>query len=140
MDRIEDLVLWKTLNKQIGYYALPSGSKAEGMDLSGSDVDLMLIMKYITVEPKQFNQPSLSDFIMETKNVKSGFAKLILGLNKRTKDKLRTLASALMSIDNHLVYLSSSLFRDKFVELSRKHTKSNVLPHGPCATSDSKWY
>lgn len=160
MERSLDLVLWEALNRIIGnreqvyirqrryriddiilgsfrddmLIEITSGSKAEGLDMTGSDEDVMYVATNINIKPEQFIQTLNSDLIMETINVKPGFAKLILGFDKRSIAKLGMFASALTPYDKNRIYLSSLLFRDVVVQVTcGVPLTSNAEPHGPCA-------
>ncbi|KAJ8317542.1 hypothetical protein KUTeg_005446 [Tegillarca granosa] len=160
MERSLDLVLWEILNGIIGnreqvyirrgkyrmkdiidnlidgrMIRITSGSKAEGLDLPGSDQDVMYVFSNINVNPEQFRQTLNSDLIMETSNVKPGFAKLTLVLDEMSFRKLGGFASALTPFDKYRIYLSSLLFREITVKIARVIPSAiNAEPHGPCAS------
>lgn len=113
-----------------------SGSKAEGLNLPGSDEDTMYVDKRIKVVPTWYRNLKLlnADFIMDTENVKPGFANLIWGgINLSRVGILGIYFSSMTEVDNRL-YLSSLLFRDKIVKMAKDKIIFESEPHGPCVT------
>ncbi|CAC5393318.1 unnamed protein product [Mytilus coruscus] len=61
------------------FTVISSGSKAEGLDLKGSDYDQMFVLKYFQVYENTSKMSSLTNktpIIMDTSDTKPGFAKL----------------------------------------------------------------
>ncbi|XP_071142021.1 protein mab-21-like [Mytilus edulis] len=110
-------------NAVFGNY-ISSGSKAEGLDLVGSDFDIMVLLNFIRVYENLDDIQSNSDkllLVMETYDTKPGFAKLKLA-NKSLfvypmYDMFDTVGESM--------YLSSKLLRES-------NLPDCLVIHGPC--------
>ncbi|XP_063407224.1 uncharacterized protein LOC134690970 isoform X2 [Mytilus trossulus] len=115
---------------------IASGSLAEGLDLPGSDIDLMSVCNQIVVKRnvrdtkyvKHYKQPKKQTiFVMETDNDYPGFTKLRLIAAGDTFDA--THESIEMTAQG--LYLSVNGFL-KGVKEQIQHV--HLIPHGPCLT------
>ncbi|KAJ8322117.1 hypothetical protein KUTeg_000588 [Tegillarca granosa] len=100
-----------------------SGSRAEGLLLPGSDIDVIcnLCVRFLFCP--------VSDLIIDTTNIKPGFVRL------RCHDNISypyCISSALVKTDNGSV-LSRIVFRDTVVNILQTVFPSSVA-HGPCLT------
>ena len=108
--RIEDCVKSMALPGNIKHYF--TGSKAEGLNLKGSDEDYMIdINDGLNIQVEQFLQempdtPAFNCFYLCTEHTHAGFA-LLCYVDKRTPHPILLFALQ-ASNDNHL-YLSSNL-------------------------------
>ncbi|VDI33852.1 Hypothetical predicted protein [Mytilus galloprovincialis] len=104
---------------------ITSGSFGEGLEMRGSDIDIMFVLKRIEVHEKiksiLFN-PTKTYFTLMTKDTKPGFAmlRLISSQSHRMLEYCETFRK-----DN---YLSNALFRKRYL--------NEVCPveHGPCVS------
>lgn len=101
---------------------LSSGSLSEGLDLPGSDIDIMFIVHNVDIvqDVKEVYRPGHAIFLMEKCNKYPGFAKLKL-LTKH-KDWVSFIVQTKTGI-----YFSSQ----RFMQFLRG-TKDNGQIHGPC--------
>ncbi|XP_076085584.1 uncharacterized protein LOC143056377 [Mytilus galloprovincialis] len=122
-DRITSNTLCKT--------RITSGSFGEGLELKGSDLDIMLTDPGKEVIEQMKHQDYHSDktyYLVETNDIKPGFAYLRL-LNGNTKSE-RLLCR---EFEGHL-YLSSVLFKMRIL------SKMLCSVHGPCASDKRGYY
>ncbi|CAC5363436.1 unnamed protein product [Mytilus coruscus] len=101
---------------------LSSGSLAEGLDLPGSDIDIMYIVHNIDVvqDVKEVYRSGHATFLMEKCNKYPGFAKLKL------VTKHKACVSFLVQTETGIYFSSQRLM--KFL----RGTKNNGQIHGPC--------
>ncbi|XP_052085921.1 uncharacterized protein LOC127723378 isoform X2 [Mytilus californianus] len=109
-------------NAGLGTTKLSSGSLAEGLDLPGSDIDIMYIVHNIDVvqDVKEVYRPGHATFLMEKCDKYPGFAKLKL------VTKHKAYVSFLVQTDTGIYFSSQRLM--KFL----LGTKNNGQIHGPC--------
>ncbi|VDI01960.1 Hypothetical predicted protein [Mytilus galloprovincialis] len=105
--------------------SISSGSKAEGLDLKGSDYDMMYLFNFVRVYESlnaAHSNPYKIPLVMDTSDINPGFTKLKL-VNK-------------LYINNPMIhvcgetvgektYISSKRFRER-------HLPNNMVIHGPC--------
>ncbi|XP_071147877.1 uncharacterized protein [Mytilus edulis] len=108
---------------------ITSGSYGEGLEMRGSDFDIMRVSKYIEVNAdKQPDfDPSITYLSMDTDDVKPGFTQLRLEYSRRQYD--------LECCEEHngKHYFSSALYKGKIFLLFRNKGKQI---HGPCITDN----
>ncbi|XP_063418890.1 uncharacterized protein LOC134701687 [Mytilus trossulus] len=113
-----------TSNKKTTF--ITSGSFGEGLDMRGSDLDLMQVSRtfeaYENIKP--FFNPNITYFSMERDDVKPGYAQLKLDYC-RSRSVLK-----LCEEQNGKIYFSSTLDKQKFLYSDK------LSIHGPCL-SDS---
>ncbi|CAC5363434.1 unnamed protein product [Mytilus coruscus] len=109
-------------NADLGTTKLSSGSLAEGLDLPGSDIDIMYIVHNIDVvqDVKEVYRSGHATFLMEKCNKYPGFAKLKL------VTKHKACVSFLIQTETGIYFSSQRLM--KFL----RGTKNNMQIHGPC--------
>lgn len=115
-----------------GFQHIPSGSRAEGLELDSSDFDVMRLQKYgrvyETVNGIDLNDKTFS-IVMETEDCKLGFTKLrvldVGEISKRADFLTQYLMNLWIIKDGVSYYLSSGLVR-------RELLPENVDVHGPC--------
>ncbi|VDI74894.1 Hypothetical predicted protein, partial [Mytilus galloprovincialis] len=106
---------------------ITSGSYGEGLEMRGSDLDIMLVIKSIKVNADK--QPdfdtSITYLSMDTDDVKPGFTQLRLEYSRRQFD--------LECCEEHngKHYLSSALWKRNFLLIG--NDKGGTI-HGPCIT------
>ncbi|CAC5355056.1 unnamed protein product [Mytilus coruscus] len=114
-------------------YFIPSGSKAEGLNLPGSDIDIMLISKHYIVcgsKPETLNRMRALNkqiLIIDTDNAQPGFALL------RVQNELFC-EQHFVERNEDGIYLSSKLY---LLNFATKYTYHKI--NGPCiSNSDGK--
>ncbi|XP_052093524.1 protein mab-21-like [Mytilus californianus] len=115
---------------------ISSGSKAEGLDLEGSDYDLMIVDKNVSVyESIHDVSSSLHELtlVMDTTDTKPGFTKLKV---YETSERYLPLLAKWCELFQLGSYVSNNLFR-KYV-LSQGDDE--LIVHGPCVTSKYKTF
>lgn len=125
-----DLIVQKC---KLNYTRISSGSIAEGLDLPGSDVDIMIVYNFINIIDYQerLNHPvQFSTFLMEDSTKHSGFTKLKL-LAKGGKCSL--LKSVVKSKNGE--YLSNTKFLRDCIRMTRS---CQLQVHGPCLSDDEQ--
>ncbi|CAC5379440.1 unnamed protein product [Mytilus coruscus] len=112
---------------------ISSGSKAEGLDLKGSDYDQMFVLKYFQVYENTSKMSSLSNkklIIMDTSDTKPGFTKLkmyyIPHIYLRHINQITTLG-------NGETYFSSKLIREH-------NLPNGMIIQGPCQSTQDENY
>ncbi|CAC5418865.1 unnamed protein product [Mytilus coruscus] len=118
----------KLVKKLHNIISISSGSKAEGIDLKGSDYDQMIIFKHVRVcESLSDVQSNPNEYIlyMDTKDTNPGFTKLKL-LNKADLDI--DMIHAWCENAGEQIYISSKRFREYFLN-------AKTIIHGPCQSS-----
>ncbi|XP_052076102.1 uncharacterized protein LOC127714141 [Mytilus californianus] len=101
---------------------ITSGSFGEGLQLRGSDIDIMFVQKCSEVyDVKPRFHPSMYYLIMDTNNVKPGFTQLRLEYSSRQT----LLDNSVQIADNN--YLSSTLWKQQWLPVGEEYTI-----HGPC--------
>ncbi|XP_076084393.1 cyclic GMP-AMP synthase-like receptor [Mytilus galloprovincialis] len=107
---------------------ISSGSKAEGLDLKGSDYDIMILANFLLVYESLNNvQYDPRDIIlfMDTNDTTPGFTKLKLANKSHLDvDVIRNWSETV----GKETYISSKLFRERDVP-------DNMIIHGPCRSS-----
>ncbi|VDI47791.1 Hypothetical predicted protein [Mytilus galloprovincialis] len=107
-----------------------SGSFGEGLEMRGSDLDVMTIEKLIEVyadENTRLN-PNKLYFRMETDDVEPGFTRLLL-------EKVSIRFLKYYEELNGKYYFSSAIFKQRFLDTSG----TAMMIHGPCLT-DTRGY
>ncbi|VDI36231.1 Hypothetical predicted protein [Mytilus galloprovincialis] len=101
---------------------ITSGSFGEGLEMRGSDLDIMYVEKHSEVyaDEKIRTNLTISYFRMETDDVKPGFTQLL-------SDKNNIKSSNLFEEFNGKNYLSSTLFKQLVLG-----TSDTQMIHGPC--------
>ncbi|XP_076071840.1 uncharacterized protein LOC143043408 [Mytilus galloprovincialis] len=118
---------------------ITSGSFGEGLDMSGSDLDLMFVTaKDIEVyendeDIKTDNNSSDVILSMETDDVKAGFAQLLVKHVKHTNPQN---PCKYFEELNGKHYLSSALYK----QYQLANTCSNSVIHGPCISDKEGMY
>ncbi|XP_071145514.1 uncharacterized protein [Mytilus edulis] len=111
------------------YTFITSGSYGEGLEMRGSDLDVMLVIKYIKVNADK--QPdfdtSITYLSMDTDDVKPGFTQLRLEYSRRQVDL------ECCGEHNGKHYFSSALYKGKSFLLFGDKGKQI---HGPCITDE----
>ncbi|VDI32344.1 Hypothetical predicted protein [Mytilus galloprovincialis] len=109
---------------------ITSGSFGEGLDMKGSDPDLMFVHKRIEVyEDVQPNlNTSITYFSMETDNVKPGFTQLLL------KHACLQFVFDVCEKINGKYYCSSALYKESLM------VGQQMKIHGPCISDDDGWF
>ncbi|KAJ8313962.1 hypothetical protein KUTeg_008523 [Tegillarca granosa] len=112
-----------------------SGSRAEGLDLPGSDSDTMLVFTLLSVYPSNetLQYSADTDLILILDNVRPGFA--LVKVHKVSPVVDVQISSVRM--ENGEVYLSSKLWREFFLyNCNIRHpSRFDILYlHGPCST------
>ncbi|VDI37454.1 Hypothetical predicted protein [Mytilus galloprovincialis] len=115
----------RIMSNRLFYTYITSGSFGEGLELKGSDFDIMIIKREMEVTEQSKLQDHRSDkayFLLETNDVKPGFAylRLIKGNTKSAKLFCRGTKGQL--------YISSVLFKMCILG------ENTPIVHGPCAT------
>ncbi|XP_071176585.1 uncharacterized protein [Mytilus edulis] len=116
-------------------YIITSGSKAEGLDLPGSDLDIMLVSKqHIVHEPiPQFEDKSVDDNILSLNidydNAQPGF--VLLKLYERPH---KDFEDSLILRNEDGYFLSSNLYLQN---LASKYPFSRISINGPCLSNIS---
>ncbi|CAG2231752.1 unnamed protein product [Mytilus edulis] len=113
------------MNDNDGFTFISSGSKAEGIDLKGSDFDRMIVLKMVHVY-ESFHYATYAAnrifILLDHTDTPSGFTKLKL------YDNLPKCIPVIGQCSQTLgqeTYISSKLFREYFLS-------DNMIIHGPC--------
>ena len=107
-----------------------SGSLAEGLDLPGSDMDVMVVLNYVQViqNVQHMNRsPRYTTLLLEDDMEIPGFSRLKL-IAKGDQQHIYTTLECFVETVNGL-FSSNILFIRKFIELAINHKQS---AHGPC--------
>ncbi|VDI01962.1 Hypothetical predicted protein [Mytilus galloprovincialis] len=110
--------------------ATSSGSKAEGLDLKGSDYDQMMQVKYIRVYESLNDVQSYQDkipLVMVNNDTKPGFTKIRLVSNSHL-DVIHQWCATL----GEETYISSKLFREHYL-----NSFDDLVVHGPCLSTSN---
>ncbi|CAC5414199.1 unnamed protein product [Mytilus coruscus] len=102
---------------------ITSGSFGEGLEMRGSDIDIMFVLKRIEVNENitsHFFNPKKTYFSLKTEDTKPGFAMLCL-ISSPSHQMLDSCETYRM--DN---YLSNALFRKRYLN------EASPVEHGPC--------
>ncbi|CAC5414858.1 unnamed protein product [Mytilus coruscus] len=103
-----------------------SGSKAEGLDTRGSDIDKMIVFcgvpVYENINNVTYNPAHL---LIETNDTKPGFAKLKLSTELKNRKFFLYLYRSMLCTLGEETFISSKRFREYFL------TTGTIL-HGPC--------
>ncbi|XP_071147332.1 uncharacterized protein [Mytilus edulis] len=115
------------LSSSKSFTCITSGSYGEGLEMRGSDLDIMQVIKYIKVNAdKQPDfDPSITYLSMDTDDVKPGFTQLRLEYS-RNQYNLECCEE-----HNGKRYFSSALHKGKFLVFGDKGKQI----HGPCITN-----
>lgn len=108
---------------------ITSGSRGEGLDIGGSDLDIMFVDKFISVsetEPTYF-RPEMSYFRAEPDNVKLGFVHLRLIHSNNAN------VFELCDFFENDYFLSNILFKEAIMH---KLNEINAKIHGPCCSDE----
>ncbi|CAG2192459.1 unnamed protein product [Mytilus edulis] len=106
--------------------SISSGSKAEGLDLEGSDYDEMFLHNFVRVYESSNNvlsDPDKIALIMDTNDTKPGFTKLKL-VNKSSLDVIPEWCETV----GEETYISSKCFRED-------QLCDDMVIHGPCQST-----
>ncbi|XP_071147884.1 uncharacterized protein [Mytilus edulis] len=114
------------------YTCITSGSFGEGLEMRGSDLDIMQVLKYIKVNAdKQPDfDPNITYLSMDTDDVKPGFTQLRLEYS-RSQNVLEGCEE-----HNGKHYFSSALYKGKLLSFGNKDQQI----HGPCITDKKEFY
>ncbi|XP_063399939.1 uncharacterized protein LOC134684575 [Mytilus trossulus] len=123
--------LWDFLLTNKDVVVVNSGSKSEGLDLEGSDIDVMFLRKDITVyeNEAQYRNKKPNVFIMITQDIKPGFT--MLKLSKSSFIFRREIYNC-SDIWEQDILLSNV----KVKQLLRTKHAGYDLVHGPCITDN----
>ncbi|CAC5364321.1 unnamed protein product [Mytilus coruscus] len=128
-NHVKTIRLMNTVRENLSYdyrqVVITSGSVGEGLEMRGSDVDIMLISKIIKVHVNityDDLNPTKSYFSLMTEDTKPGFAMLRL-ISSNNPDMLN---SCEQFRGNN--YVSNALFKDLYL------TECNPVVHGPCVS------
>ncbi|CAC5412563.1 unnamed protein product [Mytilus coruscus] len=107
--------------------SISSGSKAEGLDMKSSDIDIMLVIEMVNVVEDPLDRFGFFSFLISQEYTKPGFVRL-------------KLHHSVIQMENNwckerdgFVFLSSEQF--KMIPFSGIKKMSNVILHGPCITT-----
>ncbi|XP_071130916.1 uncharacterized protein [Mytilus edulis] len=109
---------------------ISSGSKAEGLDMKKSDLDMMHVLELLNIVEVPLDSCGLFSFLITTEYTKPGFVRLKrlnAGLPMLPLDK-----DWCKERDGH-IFLSSELFKTMQFLGIEKYT--HVILHGPCLTT-----
>ncbi|VDI81736.1 Hypothetical predicted protein [Mytilus galloprovincialis] len=124
----KDIVEHKTLATCIS-----SGSKAEGLDLTGSDYDQMVLLSFIRVY-ESFNNVQYDPYqlllVMDTEDTKPGFTKL---KSVHKSDIYSDILCGWGETVGEESYISSKHFREK-------NLCDHMVNHGPCQSTPEGEY
>ena len=109
---------------------ISSGSKGEGLDMKGSDFDVMFLYNPIIVFESTPEEEEQNALIMNINQTKPGFVMLKLYNNKPSHPLLRN-CNTLFSDE---LYLSSHLVKIYFASLLNHET----IVHGPCISDEDE--
>ncbi|CAC5393323.1 unnamed protein product [Mytilus coruscus] len=115
----------------LNHTVISSGSKAEGLDLNGSDYDQMFIYHLFQVYENKGKVSSFANntpIIMDSSDTKPGFTKLKL-YKPRHIYHINQWGESV----NEETYISSKLFREHDVP-------DNMIIHGPCQSLPGDYY
>ncbi|CAC5422809.1 unnamed protein product [Mytilus coruscus] len=108
--------------------SITSGSYGEGLDMRGSDLDIMYVVRHIKVyDVKPRLNPNSAYLLMDTDNVKPGFTQL------RLDSKCTSYYNCVQLADKY--YLSSSLWKKDILTKNLDYTI-----HGPCVSDKDGLY
>ncbi|CAG2221742.1 unnamed protein product [Mytilus edulis] len=110
------------------FTVISSGSKAEGVDLNGSDYDLMFVLESFQVYENMIKVSLFTNktpIIMDISDTKPGFTKL--KLFDRSNKYLRHIIQFAEILEKE-TYISSKLFRED-------HMPDCMIIHGPCQSN-----
>ncbi|XP_076072025.1 cyclic GMP-AMP synthase-like receptor 2 [Mytilus galloprovincialis] len=112
---------------------ITSGSFGEGLDMKGSDLDMMYVSKHIEVYEylKPRLSPNITYLSMRTDDVKPGFTHLLV---EKSDDQY---FSKNCEEHNGIQYVSSSLYKQHMI--SKAIVQRQVI-HGPCISDEQGTY
>lgn len=129
-NHVKTLRLMNTVCENLSYderqVVITSGSVGEGLEMHGSDLDIMLVSQIIKVHVNITSidfDPTKSYFSLMTEDTKPGFAMLRL-ISSNNPDMLN---SCERFRGNN--YLSNALFKNLYL------TESSPVVHGPCVSN-----
>ncbi|XP_063400719.1 uncharacterized protein LOC134685171 [Mytilus trossulus] len=133
-------IFFKVLDHALQYSpkwrVVTSGSKSEGLDLQGSDLDIMYINQVDTVYNTQSEIPSDLPYglFLDFENTPPGYVQIALHLKKRNGKKLNHEYSG-----NHIL-LSNEHYKNLIQEMNIPKARSKILDefseiHGPCSST-----
>ncbi|CAC5397482.1 unnamed protein product [Mytilus coruscus] len=133
-------IVFNSINK---HTQISSGSLAEGLDLPGSDIDIMIVLnqavvirnvrdtKYVKQTEQHYKHPhdpkQQTIFVMETDNDHPGFTRLRLIAAGETIP----ITSENFESTTKGLYLSVNGFLNSMKKMQLHH---HLIPHGPCLT------
>ena len=115
---------------------ISSGSKSEGLDLEGSDRDLMYLEAHVRVFETEDEATANDDgyiipLVMDTTDTKPCFSKLkVVNIPRDREDMNETLHPSTVELGEDIFFSSK---RSKLLILSR--LSSNFQLHGPCVST-----
>lgn len=117
-----------------GMSVMESGSHREGFRLQTSDIDWMMWLSDHKVicdlyHIVYYSTPQHTMILMECKDLSPGFTRLKM----ITHSGEPGVKSSNITINGD-IYVSSSLFRLRFLDLSRNTLDKSYIQNGPCAT------
>ncbi|CAC5420626.1 unnamed protein product [Mytilus coruscus] len=104
---------------------IPSGSKAEGLDMIESDEDIMFLLKYVYVYEHSTNTMLIDSFMISTEDTAPGYVRLIS--YGYTTPLLREWC---IQQDRNRLLLSNKLFKEYWLF----NSPFDAYIHGPCIT------
>ncbi|KAJ8322312.1 hypothetical protein KUTeg_000783 [Tegillarca granosa] len=69
-------LIFNRMKEHGGFILISIGSKAEGLNIEGSDLDFMFVFNKVSVDCLNGDSVSHGDIIIDTNNIKPGFARL----------------------------------------------------------------
>ncbi|XP_063406100.1 uncharacterized protein LOC134690057 [Mytilus trossulus] len=133
MTRRDIFTVKDIVDNTTGISFISSGSKAEGLDLKGSDFDLMILHNgvrvYQSLNDDQFN-PDTIPLVMVTNDTIPGFTKIkLVSKSYLDTDVIHDWSETV----GEETYISSKRFREY-------HLRDDMVIHGPCqSTSDGEY-
>ncbi|VDI13075.1 Hypothetical predicted protein [Mytilus galloprovincialis] len=117
-----------------GFVGISSGSKAEGLDLEGSDYDQMFLYAFMRVYESMLNvsiSTNTIPLLMDISDKTPGFAKLQLSKSKIYRRF--PIIYQFCDIEEGIVNFSSKLFRELYLQ-------DGMIIHGPCHSTRDLTY
>lgn len=118
------------LNSSHDWTVITSGSFGEGIEMKGSDLDVMLVMKEVEIHENEsiHINPNISHFKMETEDTHPGFTKLRL-IHSHDRD-----------VFENCIMVGRDHFFSNFLNKQRFACKSFPTIHGPCISDKGGYW
>ncbi|VDI68763.1 Hypothetical predicted protein [Mytilus galloprovincialis] len=131
-DNVKQIRLMNAIRDDLSIHkneiSITSGSYGEGLDMRGSDLDVMYVVQNIKVyDVKPRLNPISAYLLMDTDNVKPGFTQL------RLDSRCTSYHTCVQLGDKY--YLSSSLWKEDILTKNMDYTI-----HGPCVSDKDGLY